>query len=370
MSTIRTFRAATAREALAMVRSSFGEDAVILGHREIRRRRFPWCRTTLETELTAGIGADPPLQQDAGITAMDCEDVQEDVGACRSTEQVPSVVRSATSGTEATLDVEETPFRDAFSLYTHLIEQDVDEEDAREIVAAWNVSPGRPELSDQERFGAVAGEFLGCCGAIQLTPGRRRVVALVGPTGVGKTTTIAKLAANFRLRDRMKVAFITVDTFRTAAVEQLRTYAELIGMPMQVVSSSREMRSAVDEFAEMDLVLIDTAGRSPRDDLKIQELRSFLQAAQTDEVHLVLSLTGSRRSLSLAAETFRRVQPTAVILTKLDEAPAAGTLLSASRRADLPVSYWTTGQNVPDDIEAARADRAADWLVDGRLPFR
>src|SRR5690606_5518049 len=135
---------------------------------------------------------------------------------------------------------------------------------------------------------------------------RQRVVALVGPTGVGKTTTVAKLAANARLKELLKVGLITVDTYRVAAVDQLQTYANLIDVPMRVVKSPREMRQAIDDLSAMDLVLIDTAGRSPQDELKIQELRGFLQAAQADEVHLVVSLNAARRSLDLTAERFQQ----------------------------------------------------------------
>ena len=103
-----------------------------------------------------------------------------------------------------------------------------------------------------------------------------RVVALVGPTGVGKTTTIAKLAANYRLREKRRVGLITVDTYRVAAVEQLRTYADIIDLPMEVVATPREMREAVARMSHLDLVLMDTAGRSPRDEVKIQELKSML----------------------------------------------------------------------------------------------
>ena len=117
-------------------------------------------------------------------------------------------------------------------------------------------------------------------------------MALVGPTGVGKTTTIAKLAANYRLREKKRVGLITVDTYRIAAVEQLRTYADIIDLPMEVVSTPREMREAVARMRNLDLVLMDTAGRSPRDEIKIQELRSLLAEAEADEVHLVLSAHG------------------------------------------------------------------------------
>jgi flagellar biosynthesis protein FlhF len=200
-------------------------------------------------------------------------------------------------------------------------------------------------------------------GPIQLTPGRRRVVALVGQTGVGKTTTIAKLAANFRLRDKRKVGLITVDTYRIAAVEQLRTYAEIIDLPMQVVSTPREMRQAVERMTDLDLVLLDTAGRSPRDEVRIQELKVFLAEAGADEVHLVLSAVAGATALCRTAEHFAAAGTTALLLTKLDEAGTLGHLLPLFRSCPLPLSYLTDGQVVPDDISPARPDRVARCIL-------
>jgi flagellar biosynthesis protein FlhF len=188
-------------------------------------------------------------------------------------------------------------------------------------------------------------------------------VALVGPTGVGKTTTIAKLAANYRLREKRRVGLITVDTYRVAAVEQLRTYADIIDLPMEVVSTPREMREAVARMSHLDLVLMDTAGRSPRDEVRIQELKSMLAEAQADEVHLVLSSTAGAKSLSAAAERFADVGTTALLLTKLDEATSLGHLLTLLRACRLPVSYLTDGQNVPDDIQVAERRELANALL-------
>jgi flagellar biosynthesis protein FlhF len=181
----------------------------------------------------------------------------------------------------------------------------------------------------------------------------------VGPTGVGKTTTIAKLAANFRLRDRHNVGLITVDTYRIAAVEQLRTYADIIDLPMEVVSTPREMREAVCRLSHLDLVLMDTAGRSPRDELKLQELKTMLSEAAADEVHLVLSATAGAHALKKTARHFADVGTTGLILTKLDEAIGLGNLLPLLRGCDLPMSYVTNGQKVPDDIQAADRERLA-----------
>jgi flagellar biosynthesis protein FlhF len=250
-----------------------------------------------------------------------------------------------------------------FQLYTDLIEAEVEEDIAREFIGKLKQNCSPAELRDagatKALLTAMVESEMTCCGPIAPVPGRRKVVALIGATGVGKTTTIAKLAANFRLRHGIKMGLVTVDTYRIAAVEQLRTYAEIIDLPMKVVTSPPEMRRALDELQGLDLVLIDTAGRSPRDELKIQELKSLLNEAQVDAVHLVLSLTSSARSLQATAELFKAVNPTCVILTKLDEAASSGALLSIARKIRLPISYITTGQNVPDDIEVADSGRLA-----------
>ena len=254
-----------------------------------------------------------------------------------------------------------------FQLYTELLDSDVEEEVARDLLFRVRRHVKPEQLHDHDYCkslltGLVESDFR-TASPIKPTPGRRRVVALVGPTGVGKTTTIAKLAANFRLRDGFKIGLVTVDTFRVAAVEQLRTYAEIIDLPMKVVTSPLEMRRTLDELVGLDLILIDTGGRSPRDELKIQELKSLLAEAQVDEVHLVLSLTAGVSYLKAACEKFTAVNTTALILTKLDEAAGMGSLMTAARKLPLPVSYLTTGQDVPDDMECANASRMARLVL-------
>jgi flagellar biosynthesis protein FlhF len=198
---------------------------------------------------------------------------------------------------------------------------------------------------------------------IATVAGTRRVVALVGPTGVGKTTTVAKLAANFKLAHGFRPGLVTVDTYRIAAVEQLRTYAEIISLPLAVANAPGEMRRAMDELGDVDLVLIDTAGRSPRDEVKIRELADFLAEARPDEVHLVLSAVAGERSLRAAVERFSVVRADRLILTKLDEADGLGGVLAVLGQADRPVSYLTTGQAVPDDIEPADRSRLARLIL-------
>ncbi len=289
-------------------------------------------------------------------------------GSVELTERLDSIQRMLESLNKARHlgDDSEVP-SELFQLYTELLDADVEEDVARDMIFRLRRHVRPEQLHEHEicrslLTGLVESDFR-ITSPIKATPGRRRVVALVGPTGVGKTTTIAKLAANFRLRDRIRLGLVTVDTYRVAAVEQLRTYAEIIDLPMKVVTSPQEMRRALDELVGLDLVLIDTGGRSPRDELRIQEMKSLLAEAQVDEVHLVLSLTASPSSLRATLDKFSTANTTALILTKLDEAAGLGSLLTAARKLQLPVSYLTTGQDVPGDIEAANASRMARLVL-------
>ncbi|MHB8968990.1 MAG: flagellar biosynthesis protein FlhF [Pirellulaceae bacterium] len=254
-----------------------------------------------------------------------------------------------------------------FHLFTDLIDAEVSEELARELIDRLRQGAARGDLDDsvllKARIARLIEEEISVTGPLRVTPGARRLVALVGPTGVGKTTTIAKLAGNFHLRERHRVGLITVDTYRIAAVEQLRTYADIIDLPMEVVSTPREMRQAVERLADLDLILMDTAGRSPRDEVKIQELKNMLAEAEADEVHLVLSSVNSLENLKKTATQFADVGVTALVLTKLDEATGLGNLVPLLRSCRLPLSYVTNGQNVPDDIEAADRRRLTRCIL-------
>ncbi|MFK7883121.1 MAG: flagellar biosynthesis protein FlhF [Phycisphaerales bacterium] len=197
------------------------------------------------------------------------------------------------------------------------------------------------------------------------TTGRPRVISLIGPTGVGKTTTVAKLAAACKLRHGKKVGLITSDTYRIAAVEQLRTYAGIIGLPIKVVMTPEEMSAAVASLSDMDVIIVDTAGRSQHDSKRLDELRAFIDAAAPDETHLVLSSTVGNTVLHRTAEKFKPLGPDRAILTKLDEAVCTGHIAGLTGRIGLPLSFVTVGQEVPDDIEPARADRLARVALDG-----
>ena len=380
---IKTYRAATMHEALVMVRRELGPDAAVLHTREVRTRRLfglisgaPQIEVTASTDvnvpsrlparapsqaLAATAPATRPLPetppQPPQVAATD--DVKGQLSDLQS--MLEDLCRRSRSGGQH--DLPESLFR----LFTELIDADMTEDVARELVERVRGEATGGELSDpvllKARIARMIEGEVRVSGPISVTPGRRRLVALVGPTGVGKTTTIAKLAAMYRLKEKRNVGLITVDTYRIAAVEQLRTYADIIDLPMQVVSSPREMREAVRRLEGLDLILMDTAGRSPRDEIKIQELRSFLTEASADEVHLVLSSVGGARTLQQMAERFAVAGTTALILTKLDESTGLGNLLPLLRASRLPLSYLTNGQNVPDDIEAADPKRLARMIL-------
>jgi len=197
------------------------------------------------------------------------------------------------------------------------------------------------------------------------TTSRPRIIALVGPTGVGKTTTVAKLAATYKLRHHKKVGLITSDTYRIAAVDQLKTYAGIIGLPLRVANTPEEMKDAIDELHHRDIIIIDTAGRSQNNLSRIEELAQFATVASPDETHLVLSTTVGENVMRKTAERFRALGPDRCILTKLDEAVTTGPIAGLCDRIGLPLSFVTVGQEVPDDLEPARADRLARCVLDG-----
>jgi flagellar biosynthesis protein FlhF len=201
--------------------------------------------------------------------------------------------------------------------------------------------------------------------SIEIKEGECTVVALVGPTGVGKTTTIAKLAAMASRVERKKVAFIAADTYRIGAVEQLQTYAQLLEVPMTVVYGPEDLQVARDRYAQHDLVFIDTVGRSPNNSTQLAELAELLAVAHPDEIHLALDARGSYATQHAVLRGFRALSPTHLLLSKLDETPRLEDSLAAVLEDGLPLSYVTMGQRVPEDLAAANAPQLATWLLGG-----
>lgn len=258
------------------------------------------------------------------------------------------------------------------ALYTELIEQEVTEEIVEQLMCDIGDELGARGLADPAQVLSVAQRRIAALLPIDDFPlditearcsERPHVVALIGPTGVGKTTTIAKLAAACRFRDGRTVGLITTDSFRMAAVDQLKSYSEILSVPLEVVIDSDDMTGALARLKHCDVILVDTAGRSRRDTDRLVDLGEFLNAARPDETHLVLSTTTGERTMLRDADAFSALGADRVVLTKLDEAGGFGIVLNVIQKLGTRISFVTTGQEVPDDIEQGGADRIARMML-------
>jgi flagellar biosynthesis protein FlhF len=253
--------------------------------------------------------------------------------------------------------------------YQTMVERDIDPDLAADLVQTVlaHLTP------DQLRSGQSAEAAVVAAMAAMLHPAgdarsRRKkglVIALVGPTGVGKTTTIAKLAAIQKLVNHLDVGLISADTYRIGAIEQLRTFAAIADIPMEVVYKPSEVAPAIRKFRHKDLILMDTVGRSQRSTKELQALSKFVQAADPDEIHLVLSASTGVKTAESILKHFAALKPNRLLFSKLDEAATLGPLLTVASRHQLPLSYVTTGQNVPDDILPVDPSRMAGMIYSG-----
>ncbi len=253
-------------------------------------------------------------------------------------------------------------------LYIRLLQNEVDEKLSENLIKkVITESPGRlldKEDYLEERLKAHITGMIKISGPIQLVENTPKMICLVGPTGIGKTTTLAKLAADFAFEKRKKVAIITVDTYRIAAVEQLKAYAEILNLPLEVVFAPSEFKGAIEKYADYDVILIDTAGRSQKNSMQLVELKSFIDAAGYRlEIYLLLSATTKDKELIDIVESFKKVSFHKLIFTKLDETVTFGPILNLITQIPQGISYVTTGQNVPEDIEEANAGKLAKLIL-------
>ena len=265
-------------------------------------------------------------------------------------------------------DVKSTEYPDNLVvLYQQLVFNGLEEKFAKRLVEEALKSIPSKEMEDFSYakifMARMLMKIIQTTNGIQRLPDTQQIVVLVGPTGVGKTTTVAKLASEQLLKHRRKVALITIDTFRIAAVEQLKVYAKIMGVSVSVVQSKSDLQEAINGHADADVIFVDTGGRSQRDDLQMSEIYKLFGDAQGIDFLLTLSATTKDGDLSEITRRFNEIPLTGVVFTKLDESTTFGSIFNHAIRFKLPISHLTTGQKVPEDIEMATQERLVDLLL-------
>lgn len=372
-------------EALGKVKRELGSDAVILQTREFKEGGFLGLFAKIRVEITAAIEEKPVTVQKPPVSDYEyqAEDVKTTPGKAGSDfkEQTRDLQDEVTSMRRMLekMNRQMEGLGEEKSVWPPILQRWADhlhDRGIRENLVKILLSHVQQTLQPEEwvddskvytRLEANVRQICGQIGLIQPGIDKPRIVALIGATGVGKTTTIGKLAAGFSIVDKRKVALITADTYRVAAVEQLKTFGEIIGVPVEVVMTPTGLREALDHHGDKELIFIDTAGRSPHHDLHMSELRAFLDKAQPDFTLLVLSAT---TQFSDQLKIYQRFEglTTHLIFTKLDETGSAGAILNILGQTTLPTAYLTNGQNVPDDIEAATPYRMARHVLGEEMP--
>lgn len=394
-------------EALPMIRSELGKDAVILNTKEVRIGGFMGMFRKKKMEVIAAIesGAPAPapvLQPKKAVADVLAHAIQESKRQAATATAVlePPALSTAVQSNPPAMPVsspsqplnrinedllEEIRFIKQSlkqlsmhkpenarplaiqSLYGRLVQQEVEPELIDRLIDALNekLAGRREELNAADAW-TIARELL----LDWLAPfsghtinESARIVHFVGPTGVGKTTTIAKLAAGQSIKYGRQVGFITSDTYRIAAVDQLRTYANILNVPMEVVFSPMDLPKAFKQLEDRELIYMDTAGRNFRNELHVSEVNSLLQSSEQSETVLVLSLTGKTKDMMAVADNFVKYGVRKVLFTKLDETSVYGSILNLALQYDLHPVFVASGQTVPDDIGPFVAERYIDALL-------
>ena len=256
-------------------------------------------------------------------------------------------------------------------LYNKMIENEVNETYANQIIEEMekNIKPNMPF---EQALANIYQKIILKFGKPEtITPAKvgPKVVFFIGPTGVGKTTTIAKIASKFSVEGKKKVALLTTDTYRIAAAEQLRTYANILEVPFRVIYSVEEIQNALKDLKDYDYIFVDTAGHSHKNESQKENMNSFIHAVDDTiekEAYLVLSATTKYRDLLSIADSYSEMIDYKLIFTKLDETITLGNLLNLKLYTGAPLSYVTCGQNVPDDIEQFNPQKTVKLLLGGK----
>jgi len=395
------------KEALLQIKDDLGDNAMILKTRKIPRKMFALGEQA-EIEVTAavddtttsqpasfqpikvsetGVYSHPKMQKKTAAAkpalpdalkpeaAQNREQIQIAPRAEALTEQFNLVelrgdIREMKELLASILATGESSAAGGFAgpwaiLYKRLVDSEISAEIAEDLIHKLKNTTDTPEKSINKKFISVLAESFPVSGPLTLKMDGPLVVAMVGPTGSGKTTTIAKLAAYYSMNKNNVVSIITADTYRIAAIEQIRTFAEIVGIGVQVVFSPEEVADALAACENDDIVFVDTAGRSQRNTEHMRELETFLEALKPDETHLTMSATTKDSDLKDIIKRYKDLKINRLLITKLDETTKLGNVFNVVSKAGIAASYFTAGQSVPDDIELAQPVRFVQRLLEG-----
>lgn len=393
---VKKYTAPTEKEAAIKAKEELGPGAVVLNVKTIKQRGFARLFKKDYVEITAALEEKEVSQN--GHDNKYAENRQNDYSAISSQTEnsiekkldtLHTLLADQIKKNEEDKRIEEQPkeqqtkpeemkensnFKYLKLIYNKLIDSEVEEKLANLIIEDIDSSL-KKESNIDSIISAVYQKIILKLGepAVISEDKGRSIIFFMGPTGVGKTTTIAKLASEFKLNKGMKVAMITADTYRIAAVEQLNTYAGILDVPVSVIFSPSELVDAVKEYSEYDMIFVDTAGRSHRNTEQLGELEEMfknIEEAQLGihiEKYLVLSATTKYRDLLNIADAYKDIKEYRLLFTKLDETGAYGNLLNLRISTGAPLSYTTCGQNVPDDIEVTDVQGLAKQLISGSV---
>jgi flagellar biosynthesis protein FlhF len=361
---IKKYIASTAQEAVQMVKREMGPEAVILRTRTLYPSKEDSERNGCSIEVTAAIDYEASAELSPGKDQIDLKAIAERYRRMEAElRELKEAVLSADAGTMLRPEVY---YNKALrTCYMNLKNFGLRPEIISELMSEWRANGGNGENS---AAGVLQDSLLRVLSRIPIHGNQtdmrgKRIISFVGPTGVGKTTTLAKLAALSAIKQGRKAALITVDTFRVAAVAQLETYARIMGIPLEVAVSSTDLQKAIRKHSECDSILIDTAGRSPNQEEAILEMKKLFSIPEEIHCYLVLSATTRYKNLLYADQQFGALPFSSYIFTKLDETEDASSMINFLISRKKPVSYFATGQQVPEDIEVASRKKVASLVL-------
>ena len=346
------------QDAIFKVKAELGSDAVILNTRIIREGGFFGFFSQKQAEVMAALPDQEhqlPISGDNSSGGDELQEVKEMLSSLL--EHLPR------DGEDSKARAEEDELSALNPLVQALQEKGLSDDLTLDLMSELK-GEWRQITDPKEKARRLSQALKGILNRVKVSGSQGRVQAFVGPTGVGKTTTIAKLAANYVLQQDKQVALLTTDTYRIAAVEQLKTYSQIIDVPMVVIYKPHELREALESFPERDHILIDTAGLSPRNQLGMSQLESLIDSSLIDNTYLVLSAGSRREDMREAISRFEPLGFEEYIFTKLDETEAWGSIFNTVCETGRWCAYITNGQDVPEDIEQLKEDTLVQRIME------